>query len=89
MEKCSCEYDSETGVEEFSNFYHRRVFLPNVYGANGLPGNIWAHCACRQFEGCLRQGYHLKMEPGTIFNWLQGVCWHDRSGHTELVNAGM
>lgn len=32
------EYDSETGVGEFADIYVDRVLLPNVYGADGVPG---------------------------------------------------
>lgn len=32
------EYDSETGAGEFADIYVDRVLLPNVYGADGVPG---------------------------------------------------
>lgn len=32
------DYDSETGAGEFADIYVDRVLLPNVYGADGIPG---------------------------------------------------
>ena len=80
------KYDSETGVEEFSNFYLDRVFLPNVYGANGLPGISGLIAPADSLKDVYGKDIILKWSPAQFATGYK-VYVGTTEAATELVNA--